>query len=820
MYRSQDGSMNRNHLACLATVLALSVVSSALQAADAKPADPKADAKSAKPAESAYTVPEKAAALDAVKATLTEAAKSGKKISLMVNIAGWVKADLASVDEKAVTVNFEGNPFSLKWDKIPVDQIPQLIKSSLQENPKRALVGMDFCLANDLLDKAEDFMTLASANSKELGPDLKVRIKALSEKRDAIRAAANPAPVVASSSGKDKDGDPVAYKAPEKIAFRASEYGNLTPIKDVSAAVDNAIEIALAEMGVHPEPVCDDSAFLRRAFLDVTGQIPTPEDLMKFYSEGGGPAKRAKAIDELIKRPEYADRWANFWTVLLIGRRTREEADAKPHFFRSWMREQFARNEKFDRVVTSILTATGENDKDGAASYLTFKLSDTLPITVGHISQTFLGARIACAQCHDHPFDKWTQQDFWGFCSFMANTRSERKELREDPKDPMKVTRQWHVLIDSDTRNGGQRYEAPQRELTDLPAKVLDGPIFNSGSAPSRPLSRKVEKKADKDKSMSDDKSMADNKSMTDKSMASKDKKMDKSMSSSGMMDKESMAEMMSMDDASMMSAAAGGSGSRGLLMRKAFAAWVTSPKNEKFAQSAVNRVWRDLFGIGLVEPVDDIRPKNPPIYPEVMKIVSEDFNASGRDLQRMLAVIMNTKAYQRSSIGMLKNSDRVKQVRYFARAEVRPMTPESLFLAVIKATAGEEKVKSIVEGQRKQDESYAYGAKMGGMNADLGEVTQLMNRFIGTSTAEDRAGKLQFEGTVSQALMMMHSGFMQNYIKMGVKRFRGDMTWLFASTLGRPPTPEESNAFGSMMADPEGMLWVLLNSAEFISIH
>src|SRR5206468_2388793 len=115
------------------------------------------------------------------------------------------------------------------------------------------------------------------------------------------------------------------------------------------------------------------------------------------------------------------------------------------------------------------------------------------PITVGHISQSFLGARISCAQCHDHPFDKWTQQDFWGFSAFLANTRSERKELRDDPKDAMKITRQWHVLIDSDTRNGGQKYDPPQAELR-LPAKVLDGPIFqvagsgggNSGKAGSR----------------------------------------------------------------------------------------------------------------------------------------------------------------------------------------------------------------------------------------------------------------------------------------------------------------------------------------------
>src|SRR4029077_4372019 len=139
-------------------------------------------------------------------------------------------------------------------------------------------------------------------------------------------------------------------------------------------------------------------------------------------------------------------------------------------------------------------------------------------------------------------------------------------------------------------------------------------------------------------------------------------------------------------------------------------------------------------------------------------------------------------------------------QVRNFARAEVRPMTPEQLMMAVIKSTAGEETAKHMAEAIRRADANSGYGGMgmaMGMGMGDLGEYNRLMQRFIGTSTAEDRAGKLQFEGTVSQALMMMHSPFMINYIKTGVKRYRGDMSWLFASTLGRAPNEAESSAFG-----------------------
>ncbi len=808
--RLKGGSMVRiNRSSALVCVLALACMATQIIASD-------------------YVVPDKAKALESVKGVVSDAAKSGKKVYVWVTIGTYVKAQLSKSDDKAITVISEGNDFNVKWDKIPQEQIPTIVKNCMQDDLKRALVGMDFCLATEQLDKAEEFMALASGDGKDMGADLKARIKALTGIRDAAKAAANPAPVAVTAAGsKDKD-EPQSYKAPDKIAFRPSDFGSLTPIKDVSAAIDNVIEISLAEQGIHPEPLCDDTAFLRRAHLDITGEIPSPEDVIHFISGEGGANKRAHAVEELFKKPEYADHWATFWSVLFVGRKTREEPDVRPHFFRSWIRGELARNEKFDKIVTSILTATGENDKDGPASYMTFHLNDTLPLTIGHVSQTFLGARISCAQCHDHPFDKWTQQDFWGFSAFLANTRSERKELREDPKDPMKVTRSWHILVDTNDRNGGGKYDPPQPELR-LPPKVLDGPIFTSGVKPSdapKTGKRKEMVNADMKKDMSDkgmadkgmaDKSMADkNKDMASKDkgkdMASKDKSMDKSMGSE-------MSSMMAMDDASMMSAAAGSAGTQGLIYRKAFAAWVTSPKNEKFNQSAVNRIWRNLFGYGLVEPVDDIRPKNPPVYPEVMKILADDFNASGRDLQRLIAVIANTRAYQRSSIGTLQKVDRVKQVRSFARAEVRPMTPEELFMAIVKATGGEEKAKMMEEGIRKRDANSGYGGNMA-MNGEVSAMTDLMQRFIGTSTAEDRAGKLQFEGTVAQALMMMHSPFMLGYIKQGVKRFKGDMTWLFATTLGRAPTPEESNAFNTMASDPEGMMWVLMNSSEFVTIH
>ena len=757
-----------------------------------------------------FAAPDKAKALDAVKTAVADAIKTGKKVEVWVTVLGKVeKTELVSADAKNITVKVQGNPFPQSWEKLPVDQIAGIAKACVLDDGARALVLADYCMATEQREKAGDALDLAAAHGQS-GAPLKDRMKFVSSMAGAPAPSATAAAGVGASSSSSKSEDGVPYKAPDKLAYKASESGYLNKITEVASAVDNAIEIDLAEMGIKPAPICDAPTFLRRASLDLTGQIPSPEEVIEFYSKGNSADARAKKIEEIVTRPDYADHWATFWNVLLVGRRTGDQADVKIAPFKNWLREEFSKNTPWDKMVTEIITATGENDKNGPVNYLTYHLDDTLPITMGHVSQSFLGARIACAQCHDHPFDKWSQQDFWGFAAFLANTRSERRELREDPKDPTRVTKQWHVLTDQNEKNGGGKYDPPQGDLR-LPPKPLDGPIFTGKAEPAKG-------------GLADLKGGAKGGDMKDmKGDMKADPKKDMAMDKGGMAkDKKDMGMMGMMGDTK-----GSANGALGLAYRKGLAAWMTDQKNEKFAQSTVNRVWRNMFGYGLVEPVDDIRPKNPPSHPEVMKILADDFNASGRDFKRLVAIIANTRAYQRVANGDASKIDRAKAVRYAARAEVRPMTPEMLFMAIQKSTGGEESSKRLLSGLRSRDQAMSDGKMEGMSSAEVNNYYNLMRRFINTSSAEDRAGKLQFEGTVAQALMMMHSGFMNDSIKGGVsrleKKYGSNMTYIFASCLGRPPSGPETNAFNSFNTGKgglEGVMWVLLNSAEFVTIH
>ena len=796
----------------IAVAILLLTLTVTIRAAEPAPAAPAPAAAAA-----GFAAPDKAKALEDVKTSVAAAVKTGKKIEVWVTVFGTLqKTELVGADAKMVTVKVQGNPFPQSWEKIPQDQIAGIAKACVLGDGPRALVLADYCMATEQREKADDALDLA-AQAGSNGAALADRIKFVKTMAGApvnAVAAAGGGSGGGSSSGSAKMEDGTPYKAPDKIAFKASESGYLAKVTEVAAAVDNAIEIDLAEMGIKTAPVCDATTFLRRASLDLTGQIPGPEEVIEFYKAGNSADARAKKIEEMTNRPDYADHWATFWHVLLVGRRTGDQPEVKIAPFKNWLREEFSKNTPWDKMVTEIITATGENDKNGPVNYLTYHLDDTLPITMGHLSQSFLGARIACAQCHDHPFDKWSQQDFWGFAAYLANTRSERRELREDPKDPTRVTKSWHVLTDQNEKNGGGKYDPPQGDLR-LPPKPLDGPVF-TGKAEAPKAGGLADLKAGgKDMGgMKND--MAGMKDDMKKDGMKKDG-MKKDMA----MDKKDMGMMGMMGDTK-----AGANGNMGFQYRKALAAWVTDQKNEKFAQSVVNRVWRNMFGFGLVEPVDDIRPKNPPSHPEVMKILMDDFNASGRDYKRLVQVIANTRAYQRAANGDSSKIDRAKAVRYAARAEIRPMTPEMLFMAIQKATKGEDASKALLSGLRARDQAMMDG-KMEGMNAGVNDFYNLMRRFINTSSAEDRAGKLQFEGTVAQALMMMHSGFMNDSIRFGVtrlqKKYGNDMTFIFASCLGRPPSGPESNAFGSFNTGKgglEGVMWVLMNSAEFVTIH
>ena len=189
--------------------------------------------------------------------------------------------------------------------------------------------------------------------------------------------------------------------------------------------IDMAVFAKLKSMGMPPSGPADDATFLRRVSIDIAGHLPTLDETRQFLAETD-PAKRDRLIDTLLASPEYADYFANKWSALLRNKRV-EEKDARATFaFHDWIRDSLAENKPYDQFVREIVAATGEiAENPPVAWYRQVKepqqeLEDT--------AQLFLGMRLQCAQCHHHPYESWSQNDYYSFSAFFSQVTRKGKE--------------------------------------------------------------------------------------------------------------------------------------------------------------------------------------------------------------------------------------------------------------------------------------------------------------------------------------------------------------------------------------------------------
>ncbi len=180
--------------------------------------------------------------------------------------------------------------------------------------------------------------------------------------------------------------------------------------------IDRLIDAKLQRLKIQPSPAVDDAAFLRRVSLDLKGQLPTPEEFQAFIA-GTSKTKRSDLIDRLIASPAYVDHWTLKWGDLLQN--SRKYLGEKGAFeFREWIRDSIARNKPYDHMVREMLTAKGSSYENPAANF--YRVTRDPKPTMEKTTQVFLGVRMVCAQCHDHPFERWTQNQYYEMAAFFS----------------------------------------------------------------------------------------------------------------------------------------------------------------------------------------------------------------------------------------------------------------------------------------------------------------------------------------------------------------------------------------------------------------
>jgi hypothetical protein len=223
--------------------------------------------------------------------------------------------------------------------------------------------------------------------------------------------------------------------------------------------IDEFVFTKLKKLNIVPSPLSSDYEFLRRVYLDTVGILPSLEETRRFIASTD-PQKRAKLIDELLERPEYAEVWATkFADLFRVG--LLQQGTKGSRLIYNYLRKSVRDDKPYNEFATELLTAAGNLDSQPLANFWWVDEVAVPETYATNVSQVFLGVRLQCAQCHNHPFEKWTQDDFWGFAGFFARMGVKKDTYQNDES-------QFHVKLEGEV--------VSPKTKKPVMAKYLDGP--------------------------------------------------------------------------------------------------------------------------------------------------------------------------------------------------------------------------------------------------------------------------------------------------------------------------------------------------------
>lgn len=527
-----------------------------------------------------------------------------------------------------------------------------------------------------------------------------------------------------------------------------------------TARINELLAKAWADNKLRPSARANDHDFLRRAYLDVIGRIPTPAEVRHFETN----PDRVKLIKRLLYEKvkiegheydypeEYARNWANVWTVWLV---TRSANPVYQEQMRVWLEELFAKNGTHKEMVEKLITASGKTNDNGAVNYILRHVGeaqkdgdpkkdgffDAVPVT-SRTTKLFLGLQTQCVQCHDHPFNpEWKQSNFWNVNVFFKQIDREPRQLAQQRnmmdapvltlKDDAGLNEE--PIVPYERRNGMVEYAT---------ARFVDG--------------RKVDLEKDKRPR------------------------------------REILAEL------------------------------VTS--SEMFPKAYVNRIWGHLFGRGMNEQatVDDFGEHNKVVHPELLDYLAKEFAAvtpnydpnpyNAYDPKKLLLWICTSEAYGLSSQPNATN-DKAEAEPFFSRMLLKSMTPEQLFESLTLATEGVVQKQSEERKKRREEWNKKlvvnFGDDEGNEITFNGTLIQALMLINGKELSE--AIRTREKGTLAEALRK-HRGSSNRIVDE-----------LYLAALGRHPGQEAGRIKRLQNGDPNfysDLFWALLNSNEFILNH
>ena len=594
----------------------------------------------------------------------------------------------------------------------------------------------------------------------------------------------------------------------------SEQSGEHYPNVPTPTRVDELVVAKLKKLGIVPAPVVDDATFLRRVSLDITGTLPVPDEVREFLADKS-PEKRARKIDELLERPAYSVLWAaklcditGLNAPLQLG--GTEFARAVGDQWQAWMERKVRDNVAYDDIVEGLVLATsrqpGETYDEFSlrmSSYVKtkeprdFTAEKQMPwywyrANLGMpeekslgFAYSFLGVRLDCAQCHKHPFDIWTQQDFQQFTGCFERIRS---GISPDFADAQKK------LIDElgiTKKTTAAERRGKYKKISEAGERAPWGEVYIAPTADAPGTGRPTNKP---------------------KEFAHlKPKILGGELLVDGPKDDPRVALM----------------------------TWLRDKNNPYFARAWVNRTWAMYFGRGIVDPPDDLNLANPPSNKELLDELARDFIAHDYDMKWLHRTIANSRTYQ---LSRETNSTNREDERNFSRALVRRSPAEVAVDALLQATGDKKRLDAAhvdVKGRRiglqptadlsRTEYSLAvFGKPLRIVNCDCereAEPSLLQSIFL-RNDADTLAAMNRSDGWL-KSLAAPPPAPAKGKPKPEAPKPEALVREAYLRTLNREPNEKElarSLAHIAKAATPlEGLndvLWALLNTQEFITNH
>ena len=541
-------------------------------------------------------------------------------------------------------------------------------------------------------------------------------------------------------------------------------------------AIDDAVFEKLAHLRIEPSPLCDDATFLRRVSLDLLGVLPTAEEVRQFLNDPGVD-KRQRLVDALLERPEFVDYWT-YWLSELLQNRKERDHDVRGakgvRGFHDWLHSQVAAGRSWKDIATSILTSKGSCFEQPGVGYFI--------VTVGEkeahesevadsVAQSFLGTRIGCARCHNHPLEKSTQDDYYRFVGFFSRMTLDRQRPEELP-----------TILHVGTRNQFNLRRQIQQEQT----KLIQ---LKSSNAEPNQISETEKRIAEWEKQFlqEGESPVQVRQPRTGQMLAPRP------------LDRSESAIPVGSDP------------------REVFVHWMTDPANPYFSGAMVNRLWRHFLGNGLVEPVDDLRATNPPSNLSLWNLLNREFVHSGYQFKHLMRLIVNSRTYQLASATRDSN---LRDLQFHSHFLARRLPAEVLLDAICSATAQPETFPGYANGMR--------AIQIPDPFTDSYFLTLFGRSPRTTACACERNGDV----TLPQLLHLQNGDALHEKIRAGDGRLAlllasksqdsEIVEELYLNTLSRFPSDRErTEILTSLKGDDRSdaladLFWALLNSKEF----